>query len=730
MTRPHTTLSPHAIAAGVGLADRQAICGALAVLEATKVTAMVAALTERLKRRSGETADQIAHAAKGMMEGPASLELLRFLLWAELNQSLGLPTVPALSLRSLRQDSAAMGVRAVEILAPAHRAAHGEGWLRRQLHRLPFTGKATPITFPDLVAAEVQALLAGLDTGRLGGALDPQIAADLHKAQATMATAALAGSGWVVGASAIGSAGFAPYMAAASMSAFIPMVSGPALVSLLAVMINPVTVIAGTTALGVWAVRGQTSRAREAAAARLAVLMALRGLEDMETGLAILADSLRQGHRLSPSEVPSLSRREHSTMVGRARRIEARIGEAIPEAAGVAPAKWGQPLADRSDVALTAGLTAADMLYHAAAIDPEVLAAADFSRALSIETPLDLAVNLAEFGPFRARIGLRGYTAEQLVLLRLTEQGHCVTLAADSNTPGYDLLVDGLPVQVKCGTSLSLLSGHFERYPEIPVIADTALAAMAEGTPWAPLVSTVEGFDLDVVSQMVAGSLDAAAGLGDSALPASALLVGAVRGAGKAWRGEIPIDDLPAWLVIDLSLRGALAGLGQAGGAAMGLVLIGPAGALILGPALGVAALLGTKPLHDAADRALRNTWHRDVLNAAETLRAAIKIALDRRIEHLLIRQQKVRDAGSALPAEIRTWLDRRMMDDVLSAVEQTEGLTPVKTVRNALELLVLAARNGVSDPQVGAALARLREVLASKPSLMQASKTVFRKDG
>ena len=45
---------------------------------------MVAALTDRLKRRSGDTADQIARAAKAMSDGPASLESLRFRLWSEL----------------------------------------------------------------------------------------------------------------------------------------------------------------------------------------------------------------------------------------------------------------------------------------------------------------------------------------------------------------------------------------------------------------------------------------------------------------------------------------------------------------------------------------------------------------------------------------------------------------------------------------------------------------------
>lgn len=185
------------------------------------------------------------------------------------------------------------------------------------------------------------------------------------------------------------------------------------------------------------------------------------------------------------------------------------------------------------------------MLYHAAAIDPEVLAAADFSRALAIETPSDQAVHLAEFGSFGARIGLRGYTAVQLVLLRLTEEGHSVTAPVDSTTLGYDLFVDGLPVQVKCGKSSRFCWITLHATPEIPVIADTVLTAMAQGSPRAHLVATVEGFGLAVVERMMAGSLDGAKALGDSALPVYALLVGAVRGVGKAWRGEIGADRSP-----------------------------------------------------------------------------------------------------------------------------------------------------------------------------------------
>ena len=76
---------------------------------------------------------------------------------------------------------------------------------------------------------------------------------------------------------------------------------------------------------------------------------------------------------------------------------------------------------------------------------------------------------------------LQGYTAEQLVLTRLVEEGHAVELAASSNTPGFNILVDGMPFQIKCGEpdSISLLTEHFEKHQDVPVIANTELAAGA-----------------------------------------------------------------------------------------------------------------------------------------------------------------------------------------------------------------------------------------------------------
>lgn len=60
-------------------------------------------------------------------------------------------------------------------------------------------------------------------------------------------------------------------------------------------------------------------------------------------------------------------------------------------------------------------------------------------------------------------------------------------------------------------------------------------------------------------------------------MPLCATITGGARATHTAWTGQIPVEDLPAWLVLDLTIRGGLAGAGQAVGATMGLVARGPA---------------------------------------------------------------------------------------------------------------------------------------------------------
>lgn len=737
---PSANISPANIAAGIGLADRREICGLLALLEISRAAeilkGLAAAAQEKVTKVPARDESPMARISEGLLNGPRATEALRNQLWCEIAQALGLPDCLPLSMRGIRSAAAAMGVRAAEILKPSviaarHVAAEADSSStasigRKMMRVLPKLRSAPSdeISFPDIVAAELKALMEGLNQSDLAGVVDTDVAAAIQKGQAAMSTAALAGGGWVAFASTVGAAGFAPYIFAAQLSAVIPFVSGPALVSFVAVMTNPVTVVAGTAALGYWAIKGRTASAREVAAARVAVLLAVRGMQDRNGGLAAVATAFRGCHRLSEKDLSHLNRKARDKLLTRAGWIEQRLAGEIPPAVSTAPRLWGHPLGGGAgpavaDAVLVGALTAGDMLYHAAAIDPAVLTAVDFSRALDLDSPLDLAVYVASFATMGAQVAVRGYTAEQLVMTRLVEEGHVVELAANSTMPGYDLLVDGNPVQVKCGISLSLLHEHFSKYPDIPVIADADLARMAEvsGEQWAQLVTTVEGFDLDYVQSILDRSLDAAASLSEGAVPVYAMIVGGARAASKAWKGEIPVEDLPAWLILDLTIRGGLSTVGQVGGAFVGLLVIGPAGALVLGPVVGVAALFGTSQLHGLLDWAIRGPWYSDVMDVAEKLRLALVKACERQVDMVQERQLRLRRSGQNVPDDLMTWLDRRMADDVIYAWETLDGCEPVSTLRGAMELMIRASAIGMADPKVLSARKQLAAVIASKPT-------------
>ena len=122
---------------------------------------------------------------------------------------------------------------------------------------------------------------------------------------------------------------------------------------------------------------------------------------------------------------------------------------------------------------------------------------------------------------------------------QLIADGHYIGLAEASNTPGLDLIVDGQPVQVKCGTALSNLTEQFEKYPDITVIANAALAEKAaqSDAPWAHLLTTVPGFEIETLEEQIAETLGHAADLASPDILQFALSIGALRGGWKSCRG-------------------------------------------------------------------------------------------------------------------------------------------------------------------------------------------------
>lgn len=736
-------VSPHAIAAGLGLMDRRDLCGMLALLEVTSAIEIARGAVDLVQRTVGREipsmASRLKERAEVLWKGDLPDDALRHKLWTEVTTALGNPNLLPLSTRKVREASAATAVRAAEVLSPSlvqSAAGVGDdhvGLFEKAAKRIgkalknPTSAFSTPpvMSFPDIVAREAFSLIEALQGAKEAGLLDPSVAQGLEAGQDAAMKAAVAGGGWAAFATLVQFSGFAPYILAAQASAFIPFIGGPAAVSFLAVLVNPVTLIAGLAALGYWGVAHQSKEVQKLAASRVAAMLAIAGIGRETEGIASLVSTFRRLVDHGSIALSHLSEKEAALVREKVARLNSRLGRGLPPAMASTTMPWSAPvdLPQKSmdvDVPLVGGLTMADLIYHAVSIDPQVIRAADFSRSLDIDGPIALASYIGSFVSDGARTNLRGYTAEQLVAAHFVEAGSAVEIPQTSNMPGYDLLVDGNPVQVKCGVDIALLKEHFERYPDIPVVANSDLVAeIGKLEPqFQHLVNTFAGFDLSAVQEVLDHSLMGAEGLSDADIPFFAMLVGTGKGVYRAWQGEISLEELPAWLVVDLMVRGALTTGGKIAGSFVGLIVLGPAGAIVVAPVAGVLALMAVGKAKGEMDRLLMREWHESVLQEANTLHKATQHALERRVHALFCRVSSFQESRSQLPFELLSFLDARAFDDALFAVECLEELSAPSQIQDIPELLVRIERLALLDGTVSQSKARLLVALERKPSL------------
>lgn len=738
------SMHPHLIASGLGLASREELSGLCALLEAASVIKVAADASADLLNRIGieidNAAARIKTVAQDIQNSDESDDALRHRLWHGLVNGLGVQSHLPLSERRVVEEAAALGVMTSRVLSPDLHAkdelkrrqdAGRDSYIGRfeekmqQIYKDPKSvwRSNLPLPFPEIVARELASMLDTLEIEDSQVGFDPDVARAMQQGgQYTWAGIAAAG-GWVSMAAAVNAAGFAPYIFAAQASAFIPFMGGPAVVSLLAVMVNPITIAAGLLALGGLGGKKLNETVKSKVSGRILVLLALRGLADPSDGLGRTSTAFRQICAAGRSKPKHLKMPEWTAMRSRATRVEAEIGRRMPNAPGREPSQWGvAPEFTRQNVNLedttaVIGLTAAEMLYHAVSIDPQVLAAADFWRTADISNQLEFATHAMEFAVRGADIALRGFTAEQLVLGNLVAQGHHVTLPDSSSNPGFDLIVNGQEVQVKCGESLSLLREHFEKYPDIPVIANAELVAKVLDEPWAEMVTALDGFELVIVEEMTASAIASGIDLAELDALAAAIGVGAIRGAVAVFTGEIPAGDLPAWLVVDTALRGTLVTLGSNVGAFVGLVAIGPAGALVLGPVMGAMTLFGMDGVKALVDSKINKEWYDEMLAKAETLRVVSQRNLKARIALLVSRRDNVFRPNSRLPGDLAIWLDRRAADDAIAAAEDLRDLdAPARTPIEAMCLDIVAARVNPASPDVLRARRLLQQKISCKP--------------
>lgn len=738
---------PIDILSGLGVLERAEMCQIIALIECVDALFLAKGAVEGIGAKLGLAADAAAErlqAAQNDLAGSsASDAALRFRLWSRLTEAMALPwVVPSLSEKSATRSASAFAVRASERMTPSIRARHRRADRKESDGGIVeiVGGKAAdywksakaavvaepPLPFPQIVAEEMLALLSNDEVVEAAAQeADPEIAEALRQGKARARNAMATGVSWASLAALVANAAFLPYMLAAQLSAIIPLVSGPTLVSLLATLINPVTVFVGVASLG-WLGMGRGSRVvRSQLAARLGVLMAAQGTQRSATGLDQFLADMRKLDREPTGSFDWMSAKDRADMRHHVATLTGRVAGPLPAPAGAPPEPWSSKKmnTDVPDAVVALGLTAGEMLWHAAALDPNVMKAADFSRCEDIGDPMAFACNAADFTTAGAGWSLRGYTAERLVMDKLIADGHDVRLAEASNTPGLDLVVDGMPVQVKCGTALSNLTEHFEKYPDIPVIANAALAeeAVASGAPWAHLVTTLPGFEITMIEEQIAETLGHAADLADPDVLQFALSVGALRGGIEVARGRVPVSDLPAWLILDGASRGLLAFAGGNAGAWFGLVAVGPAGALILGPAIGAAALLGNNTLKGYAQKKLMADWSMDLQRAAEGLHASIITALEHRVGRLEERTGTF--ARNASRSEIDAWMARRAQDDLIAALEDLASLitSRPKAEVDAIRLLFSARDIAPADAAVLSRIHGVEQTIARKPGLKAA---------
>ncbi|WP_374629718.1 hypothetical protein [Pannonibacter indicus] len=756
----------------MGAADRQELCNLLASFEATTFLAMsldrATDILARFQRTEGVSdttafALRLKTASETLFASPSTDRALRIRLWTAMSEALELDPVLPFSKRSANMRGAGMAYKAAAVMAlpvDVSEADDGETVLGAMWRKVSSLRGQEKKDFSSLVAEQAQlvarAVAEAAQSGELSGEnrkaiekrvreyiedLPPELRDEaMRNTVATGDKAALAilatGASAITIGMGVNLAGFSAYILAAQASAFIPLMSGPAVVSTLFMLANPLFSVPAVVGIGYMTTRHVNSGHAAKLAAVVAVQFALRGLSAELTGLAVTLNDFRAVTDGDFSTLPAKLKQE---TLCRHAAIAVMMGGRIPEAPGdfvlstaaanqfasLLDGALSRTMGDTAEVAVVSGLTAGDMIYNAVSIDPLVISAADFSRSEDIG-------DIFQFGVFAKRIGsmaaaasdgaynnLRGYVSEQLVAARLTQVGHVVSFPDSANNPCFDLLVDGMPFQVKCLLSLDGLHKHFSTYPDMPVFANSELAeaVIESGAAWANKVFYVDGFDRGIADLIMHTSLEAGETLGDLNVPYFAMAVSTARNLHRVWRGRMPLSDLPFSVVMEASVKGGLAAAGGLSGKALGLLAFGPAGALVLGGAGGAAALVGAGWAQLQLTRALSSEWLADLDVSTDRFRKALSVAIHLKIKLLCGKKQLLADKK----ADLGSWLDLRFADDVVSLCEVIHELdTSIPALQQpARARACLAALDAakVHPILIDVELRDLLEVLGREPS-------------
>ena len=782
---------PRLVLAGLATLQRRELCDFLAIFD--ELSAMKVAFDSirdrvgRFSRQSPQVEQafkqRVQHAADAHCRGECTNAHLRMLVWVALRDALDLSGLVPLALATADRQGAEVASRTAQELSDSIRNAGLAQWPKLFAKVRSVFSNDQELDFAEVVRFEV-ARRIGEHADALKPALREQIVASLRSSIATLPDelrdAALeeairtgnlktlstlaTGTAWGSVAVAVALADFSAYILAAQASALIPLLGGKTAVSALAVLANPLW---GIPLLGGawWVNRGMNKKLRRGQASQLCCVLAMRGLScgTAEAELKRCLDDFKQVGNSTYEPAGGTSRAVIAKAKRRQRSVQGCLQEALasqpkleryldqsqlPPTPGSGVDELPEPLKAHErhqpgrrlgvtgEVAAVGSLTFADLVRDAALVDPRVVAAADFSRAETIDDVFsfgrfaDGVHNLSDVSRAGAESNLLGYVAEAFVAVQL--KGYDVEFPTTPNNPGHDLLVDGQPFQVKCyddsGAAVSALEAHFSRYPDTPVFinGDVQPAVDTSGAPWIDRVFYVDGYDHESVKMLMDESLEAGVGLLDLSGPLFAAVFVGGRNLYRWHRRSIPLRDLPVEMILDGSIYSALALAGGLSGKLIGAILFGPAGAVIFGGVGGPAALFGSRHARQAMDKWLREGWLRDVDAATTDFLHALTSAMRRKIVWNYDRISQLGDLADPIRAWLRlTFEDRALaVAECMADMRELHGQRRQDPVEKAKASLRLMRDANVHPESVRDALGRVTGVLEKRPSTTNAVRT------
>lgn len=743
-------LAPRDVVAGLGAAPRDLLAACLALFDDSRLQHRLETWFQRLGSKAGNAADDPADAEtvaalrsslEGWKTSALSDDALRVVLWIYLREAFGLPAVTFASMRSAGTAADDVVARALKSLRPGALAGFMQKMGGKDAEAPAATLDALARqTMSELMSAFLEAkdvrsrkareaLFADL-RGRLAGLsredqarLMEEIGADSLN-DAALRKILLTGGGLGAFGASVSMAGFSAYILAAKASAFIPLVSGPGLVSMVSVLSNPVTIVAATAGVGWWLTSSAGRQVRAAVGVRVLSLLALNGIEAGAGGLRRMLEAFAELESLSGVDKPSTRAfKDYQAdwrKIAAARRKAMALDQATAALMERVAGQGGRAgrfdklvggRGEQHDVLALSALTLGDILYKACSIDPSVLEAADFSRVEDLSDPVSFAAfahDIESMTP-HAHLGavgnLKGYVAERVVASQLVEQGHVVEFPEASNEPGWDIAVDGIRFQIKDLGDLSGLHRHFERF-DYPVFANAEIAEIlaqrsAEGLPeWADKVHFVAGYDNELVEHVTRESLAAGDGMLHPGVPVFAVILSGIRNIGRMRRDEITATQAMQEVLLDGSVRAGLAVAGNHVGVGVGLLIFGPAGALVFGAVLPILSQYQAGPTKNVLDRYLRSEIYR---TWSEEARTALRALTDRLAEALqekaaLLRSRQPGTSADGQPASstmvVTAYLAWRADDELIFLREAWCRLRKIREeVGSGTSVEILATR-------------------------------------